>query len=135
METSLKKSRNTRQRALILDILRDTRCHPTAEAIYLEARRTMPNISLGTVYRNLSFLRNQGLVREVRSNSDVCSRFEDACEPHAHFHCQVCRTVHDIPLPDAVANLSWDGVEKISRVRDLELHVIGACRQCGGSGS
>lgn len=135
METSLKKSRNTRQRALILDILRGTQAHPTAEAIYKEARRTMPNISLGTVYRNLNFLRAQGLVREVRSNDDASSRFEGACEPHAHFHCQVCLTVHDIPLPEAVASLSWDGVEKISRVRALELHVIGACRQCEGNGN
>lgn len=134
MDAQQKKSRNTRQRALILDILRGTRAHPTAEAIYHEARKTMPNISLGTVYRNLNFLRTQGLVREVRANDDACSRFEDAIAPHAHFHCHVCQSVLDIPMPEPVANLSWEQEERISRVQALELHVTGACRGCEGNG-
>lgn len=134
METPAKKSRNTRQRAVILDILHGTRSHPTAEAIYREARRVIPNISLGTVYRNLHFLRSQGLVREIRSNDGLCSRFEGACEPHAHFHCRRCQAVHDIPLPEAVTNHAWEGIEAISRVQALELHVIGACRDCGADG-
>jgi len=57
MERQRKKSRNTKQRAVILDILKKGGYHPTAEAIYHEARKVIPNISLGTVYRNLNFLR------------------------------------------------------------------------------
>ncbi|MHB9060549.1 MAG: transcriptional repressor, partial [Desulfobacteria bacterium] len=47
----MKKTRNTRQRGVILGILRESHEHPTAEMIYREARRALPNISLGTVYR------------------------------------------------------------------------------------
>jgi Fur family peroxide stress response transcriptional regulator len=126
----LKKSRNTRQRAVILDILRNTANHPTAEIIYLEARKVLPNISLGTVYRNLNFLREQGLVREIRSNSDSSSRFEGTVSPHAHFHCRNCQSVHDVPLPECIAGLDWSAAGPIFKVSSLELHLIGACTQC-----
>ena len=73
----MKKSRNTRQRAVILDILRKNESsHPTADLIYREARKILPNISLGTVYRNLNFLREQGQVHEIRTNTESSSRFE-----------------------------------------------------------
>lgn len=126
----MKKSRNTRQRAVILEILRKNPVHPTAEDIYREARRALPNISLGTVYRNLNFLRDQGLVREVRSNSDTSSRFEAEIPPHAHFHCTECRTVVDLPLPDSLQNVSWEGSSNVGTVKTLDLHVIGACSSC-----
>ena len=126
----MKKSRNTRQRTVILDILRKNPVHPTAEDIYREARRTLPNISLGTVYRNLNFLRDQGLVREVRSHSDTSSRFEAELPPHAHFHCTECRSVVDVPLPECLRNLSWDGESNVGTVKFLDLHVIGACTNC-----
>ncbi|MBI5418458.1 MAG: transcriptional repressor [Deltaproteobacteria bacterium] len=127
----MKKSRNTRQRAVILDVLKNTESsHPTAETIYREARKVLPNISLGTVYRNLNFLRGQGLVREIRSNNEASSRFEGERPPHAHFHCTCCQTVHDIPLPDCVRNLQWEGDTPICSVNSLELHIVGACSQC-----
>lgn len=126
----MKKSRHTRQRAVIVDILRQCETHPTAEAIYREARKTLPNISLGTVYRNLNFLRDQGLVHEVRANSDSSSRFEGDRHPHAHFHCTVCKTVHDLPLPDCLKDVSWAGGAPVATVSALELHVVGACSHC-----
>jgi Fe2+ or Zn2+ uptake regulation protein len=126
----LKKTRSTRQRTVILEILRQSGSHPTAEAIYLEARKALPHISLGTVYRNLNFLRDHGLVREIRSNNEASSRFEGHCPPHAHFHCTCCRTVRDIPLPDCITTFDWQGAGCVSRVSSLELHVIGACSQC-----
>jgi Fur family ferric uptake transcriptional regulator/Fur family peroxide stress response transcriptional regulator len=127
----LKKSRNTRQRAVILDILRKNEStHPTADTIYREARRVLPNISLGTVYRNLNFLREQGHVHEIHSNAEASSRFECNCPPHAHFHCTRCQSVHDIPLPDCLQNLQLDGSATISSVNSMELHILGACADC-----
>jgi Fe2+ or Zn2+ uptake regulation protein len=127
----LKKSRNTRQRAVILDILRTCESsHPTADLIYREARKVLPNISLGTVYRNLNFLCEQGQVHEIRSNTESSSRFERDCPPHAHFHCTLCQTVHDIPLPDSLRNLEWSNETPISSVNAMELHVLGACSDC-----
>lgn len=127
----MKKSRNTRQRAVILDILNRTHAHLTAEAIYREARKVLPNISLGTVYRNLNFLREQGLAKEIRSQGDTSSRFEGSNPPHAHFHCSACHSVTDIPLPDCLQGLSWkEQVPDLSSVELLDLHVIGACTEC-----
>ena len=126
----MKKSRNTRQRAVILEILKKNPVHPTAEDIYREARRTLPNISLGTVYRNLNFLRDQGLVREVRSHGDTSSRFEAELPPHAHFHCTECQTVVDLPLPQCLHTISWEGKTGVGNVKSIDLHVIGACANC-----
>src|SRR5512138_903636 len=125
----VKKSRNTRQRTIILDILRDEGTHLTAEAIYQEARKSLPNISLGTVYRNLNFLSRQGLVHEIRSNSAPCSRFEGHHPPHAHFHCKNCNNVLDIPLPEVIADLRWQEARAISVVESMDIHITGACSQ------
>lgn len=129
----MKKTRNTRQRGVILDILRETREHPTAEAIYLEARRVLPNISLGTVYRNLNFLRDQGTVREIRPSEGGSSRFDGMDTPHAHFHCVHCSALLDIPLPSALESLRYEEVEKISAVSLVDLHLIGSCSECEGA--
>lgn len=126
----MKKSRNTRQRGVILDILRETREHPTAEIIYREARRVLPNISLGTVYRNLNFLRDQGSVREIRPSEGGSSRFDGMETPHAHFHCVRCSALLDIPLPPALDNIRFEEAERISAVSLVDLHVIGSCCGC-----
>ena len=130
MGTAEKKSRNTKQRAVILDILRRSGDHPTAESIYREARKLLPNISLGTVYRNLNFLREQGKAREIRTNSESSSRFEGKCPPHAHFHCSVCNAVLDLPLPVCLDEIAWQEESGVSKVDSVDLHVIGSCRQC-----
>jgi len=125
----MKKTRNTRQRGVILDILRETRGHPTAEILYREARRVLPNISLGTVYRNLNFLRDQGIVREIRPSEGGSSRFDRGDTPHAHFHCGHCSALLDIPLPPALESLRIEE-ERISTVSLIDLHVIGSCAEC-----
>lgn len=135
MQQAGKKSRNTKQRAVILDILRKGGSHPTAETIYHEARKTIPNISLGTVYRNLNFLRAQGMAREIRTNSESSSRFEGKCPPHAHFHCTKCQAVLDLPLPPCLEEVPWKEETDISSVSSLDLHVIGSCRDCGTAAS
>ena len=126
----MKKSRNTRQRAVILDILRGGRVHLTAEEVYQEARKVLSTVSLGTVYRNLNFLRDKGLAREIRGEAAGSARFEAARDLHAHFHCRSCRTVRDIPLPEPLAGTQWRSVQGIASVQALDLHVIGDCSEC-----
>lgn len=135
MEAAEKKTRNTRQRAVILDILRASRFHPTAEEVYQEARRRMPRISLGTVYRNLNVLCARGIVREIRPHDAGGCRFDAGPEPHAHFHCRSCRSIIDIPLPSSLEALSFEGDERISRVEALELHAAGICQRCDKGGA
>ena len=129
----MKKTRNTRQRAVILDILQESCSHPTAETIYREARLVLPNISLGTVYRNLNFLRDQGTVREIRPNEGGSSRFDAADTHHAHFHCAHCSALLDIRLPAVLENLRFEEEERISNVSLIDLHVIGSCSGCEGA--
>ena len=129
----MKKTRNTRQRGIILDILRETHEHPTAEIIYRDARRVLPNISLGTVYRNLNFLRDQGTVREIRPSEGGSSRFDVPDTPHAHFHCLRCSALLDIPLPPALEGLRFEEEKGISAVSQIDLHVIGSCSVCEGA--
>ena len=126
----MKKSRNTRQRAVILDVLRGGHVHLTAEEVYQQARKVLPGISLGTVYRNLNFLREKGQAREVRTEDAASARFEAVRDLHAHFHCRGCRTVRDIPLPEDLAGTRWSSVLGIASVHALDLHVIGDCSDC-----
>jgi len=126
----MKKTRNTRQRAVILDILKESHAHPTAETIYREARRVLPNISLGTVYRNLNFLRDQRAVLEIRPSEGGSSRFDAADTPHAHFHCVHCSALLDIPLPPALESFRFEEENTISAVSLVDLHVIGSCSGC-----
>lgn len=96
--------RMTRQRLVIINMLRQTDEHPTAEMVYEEVRRKLPGISLGTVYRNLQLLVEQGQALEL-AVSGGSSRYDANCLPHSHFFCQRCKKVYDIPayevrLPD-----------------------------------
>ncbi len=130
----MKKSRNTRQRTVILGILRAGRVHLTAVEVHQQARKVLPTVSLGTVYRNLNFLRSKGLVREICTGDAGCARFEAARDLHAHFHCRSCRTVRDIQLPGEIAGAPWRDLGPIGSVESLDLHVIGDCSDCAPGG-
>ena len=73
--------RMTKQRKLILDVLRSTKSHPTADWIYEKVRQEIPNISLGTIYRNLNILRDMGEIMELDYGSKY-SRFDGNAENH-----------------------------------------------------
>jgi Fe2+ or Zn2+ uptake regulation protein len=125
-----KKERSTRQRRVILGILSTPDYHPTAEELCREARRLIPKISLGTVYRNLAFLRDAGKVREIRARAGESSRYEAMRPLHAHFHCSACLGVHDVPLPVPIETILWGDESRVGRVTSLELHVVGLCSGC-----
>jgi Fe2+ or Zn2+ uptake regulation protein len=91
-------NRQTKQREAILNLLRGTHSHPTADQIYDEVRREIPNISKGTVYRNLKVLIEMDLVSELNLN-DTVSRFEAKREGHYHFRCERCGRVFDVDEP------------------------------------
>ena len=92
------QERNTMQRQLVLDAVQSMHEHPTAEDIYNHIFLQYPNISLGTVYRNLSLLAARGEIRRV-SHLNSADRFDFNLMPHYHFHCHGCGCVFDAPLP------------------------------------
>ncbi|MCL1925818.1 MAG: transcriptional repressor [Syntrophorhabdaceae bacterium] len=126
----MKKTRNTRQRGVILGILQETREHPTAEKIYQNARQIIPNISLGTVYRNLNFLQNQGLVREIHSCYGSSTRFDGILAPHAHFHCVRCGILFDIALPQGFEQFQLNQMDMASTITSIDLNIMGECAKC-----
>jgi len=93
-----KAQRETRQRKAILDFLRKTRSHPTADRIYNSVRKVIPSISMGTVYRNLQVLIESGKV-SVLDIRGTLSRYEIRQEAHYHFRCEACGRVVDLDLP------------------------------------
>lgn len=92
----MKKRRHSRQRELILERLRSTTQHPTAGTLYEWLKPDYPSLSLGTVYRNLNLLANEGTIRRI---SFPVERFDANIRPHAHFLCAVCGRVYDLDLP------------------------------------
>jgi Fur family peroxide stress response transcriptional regulator len=70
--------------------------HPTAEQIFRRVRRTVPRVSLGTVYRNLDKLREQGRLRVVRLEGGV-AHYDAMVDAHDHFVCERCGAVVDLP--------------------------------------
>jgi Fur family peroxide stress response transcriptional regulator len=90
--------RATKQREAILKVLRNTRSHPTADQIYDGVRKEIPNISKGTVYRNLQVLREDGAISELNLNGTL-SRYEEKQDRHYHFRCNQCGRVYDLDEP------------------------------------
>ena len=90
--------RETKQREAILNVLRGADSHPTADWVYDEVRKVIPNISKGTVYRNLKILREDGRISELNLSGTV-SRYEGNQENHYHFRCQKCGYVFDLDEP------------------------------------
>ena len=121
--------RETKQREAILKALRNTRSHPTADQIYDEVRKDIPNISKGTVYRNLQVLQDDGAITELKLN-DTLSRYEVKQESHYHFRCEKCGRVSDIDMP--VDKELDQQVEKGTglKVSYHQLEFRGLCKDC-----
>ena len=121
--------RQTRQREAILKVLRRADSHPTADWIYDEVRKVIPNISKGTVYRNLKILLEEGEISELNLSGSV-SRYEGSQEDHYHFRCERCGRVFDLEEP---VNKELD--EKIAQRTGFEvsyhqLEFRGICKDC-----
>ena len=90
--------KNSKKRQVILEALAATTAHPTAQELYQQLKPDSPDLSRGTVYRNLSLFSKQGDVRSVGVFRGQ-ERFDARTEPHAHLHCAQCGRVIDVPLP------------------------------------
>ena len=90
--------RPTPQREHVYDVLLQKRDHPTAEEVFIRAKRGMPEISLATVYNCLDALVRCGLVRQVQLDRGA-TRFCPNMREHGHFYCDACDTVYDVDLP------------------------------------
>jgi Fur family ferric uptake transcriptional regulator/Fur family peroxide stress response transcriptional regulator len=124
-----KIQRMTRQKKVILDILKSVDCHPTADWIYEQARAQIPDLSLGTVYRNLNLLKEMGEIMELNyGGSYRC--FDGIPENHYHYRCRICQRIYDMDMPllDQLAGLS-----ETAEGHGIETHRLefcGVCKHC-----
>lgn len=118
--------RLTPQREHVYSVLLRKRDHPTAEEIFLRAKRDRPDISMATVYNCLDALVLCGLVRQVTVERGA-ARFCPNMTEHCHFYCDACGTVFDIPLPGEGALALPRGF----KAQRYEVTVHGRCPGCG----
>ncbi len=126
-----KATRLTRQRAFILEELCKVKTHPTAEELYEMVRKRLPNISLGTIYRNLDFLASVGQVQKMELAGSI-RRFDGNTHPHGHVKCVVCGKVADVTGGAAEMPIGQDArvfAEDFS-ILNARIEYEGLCSAC-----
>ena len=121
-------SRNTKQRAVVLDAVRSLHNHPTSADIYDVVHRDHPNVTRATVYRNLSVLSDRGEVLRIPV-PNAADRYDFRCDSHFHAKCSRCGGVFDIET---------EGVDPVARivndygfqVTGFDLAFSGVCPDC-----
>lgn len=122
-------TRNTPQRRLVLSLMEGNYAHPTADEIYELAREKAPNISRGTVYRNLNYLADEGAIRKLPMPSGP-DHYDCVDDEHYHFLCRKCHRVFDTPLEYGQV---LDGIVPDMPGFDIESHrviLVGLCPDC-----
>lgn len=121
--------RYSRQRELIYQAVMASKEHPTAEMVYQWLKPACPNLSLGTVYRNLNLLAEEGIL--VRMPFPV-ERYDGDTYPHSHFRCKGCGRVFDL-VPDYEVALDRAAEQAAPgfRVEGHDLTFTGYCPECG----
>lgn len=119
-------TRITSQRQVILDYLRSVKTHPSAEMIFAAARKKMPRISLGTVYRNLEALTKEGRILEINTEK---KRFDGSVHNHLHFICKKCQRIFDLDIAAPWVDLKKK-FAKIGKMEACQICGCGLCKQC-----
>jgi len=119
----------SRQRECIKQFLASRHDHPTAETVYLNVKQNFPNISLGTVYRNLSLLTELGEIQKISTGIGP-DRFDGNPAPHYHFFCRKCGCVMDLDMEgidhiNILAGSQFDG-----EIEGNITYFYGKCANC-----
>ena len=123
--------RRPSHRTLVANIAKASATHPTADDVFMEARKVEPSISLATVYRQLRALVREGQLQERNVNGTA--RFDANVRPHAHLVCTRCGTISDFDpkLPDLLTSIRRDAEGWATAELDLEAR--GLCPACQGT--
>ncbi|MEY8391005.1 transcriptional repressor [Lachnospiraceae bacterium] len=122
-------TKHSRQRECIKEFLTNRFDHPTAETVYLNVKKEFPNISLGTVYRNLSLLSDRGEIRKLSTGTGP-DRFDGNIAPHYHVLCTECGGVLDLNMENidhinALAKMQFEG-----EISGHVTYFLGKCPVC-----
>jgi Fur family transcriptional regulator, peroxide stress response regulator len=119
----------TRQREAVLRVIRGREDHPTANDIFEAARRRLPGISYATVYNSLRFLKEAGLVHEIKFG-DSASRYDRETERHDHALCSQCGKLVDFDLPQAAELMKAAARRSKFKPESVHLTLKGVCPDC-----
>ena len=121
--------RQSKKRDAILECIRSTKIHPSAEWIYEKLKGEYPNISLGTVYRNIALFKDEGKV-SVICNVNGEERIDGNTEPHPHFVCNKCKAVIDVEDNQNADDLESQLAEEGFKVENRFVIYYGICPKC-----
>ena len=119
----------SRQRESIKEYLMSTKEHPTADTVYLHVKKEFPNISLGTVYRNLNLLADIGEAVKI-STLNGGDRFDGTTTPHYHFFCTECGAVLDLDMENINAINQLAGQNFDGEIDSHNITFYGRCSDC-----
>ena len=126
-------SKHFRKRDAILTCLRQTKAHPSADWVYNQLKPSIPDLSLGTVYRNLALFKEQGLINSLGTVKGV-ERFDGDTHSHVHFICTECGCVQDIEgMPNLPSLRAAAEHDLGSQITGCQITLTGMCWNCNES--
>lgn len=133
-ETSYRMTRQRKAVLAVLQAFREQRVHPTTDEVYVEVRRTLPRISLATVYRNLDVLSQQSLVQRLDIGSSPV-RFDGDTSAHMHIRCVRCDRLDDLHGVRVDIGGTEIPAHRGYEIIGLRAEFIGVCQACRNHGS
>ena len=121
--------KHSKQRDSIMEFLSGRKDHPTADMVYMGVRQSFPNISLGTVYRNLTLLADIGEIARIRVGDGV-DHFDADTSPHYHFICNECGDVSDLEMENMDTLTEAAGKNFGGRIEGHVTYFYGQCENC-----
>ncbi len=124
----------SKQREIILESLKSRKDHPTAEKLFMDLKKQMPELGIATVYRNLTELCEEGLIIKVKSRTGP-DRYDGNELPHIHFECKKCGDFIDIYLTETQIKQMYSIMKKLSgeveaEYENSEIYLTGLCKRC-----
>lgn len=119
----------SKQREEIKAYLSTRKDHPTADQVYTAMRTKIPNISLGTVYRNLNLLADTGEILRLQVG-DKTDHFDYDTSPHHHFVCKKCGSVIDLAMPSIDSVMETAALGFNGTIEGYDIYFYGTCEKC-----
>ncbi|HZE71343.1 MAG TPA: transcriptional repressor [Pyrinomonadaceae bacterium] len=128
-ENQMPEQKLTRQRQAVLQVIREREDHPSASEIFAAASKRLPGISYATVYNSLRYLKEAGLVHEIKFG-DNASRYDRETERHDHAICTECGRLSDFDLPEAAGLMRAAARKSKFKPESVHLTLRGLCPDC-----
>jgi len=120
--------RTTSQKKIILDYLKSVTTHPSANVVYNVARKNLPQISRGTVYRILNNLKKKGEIQAIQTKDKTF--FDGDMSDHAHFICTDCGKIYDVFDECSKCGILKKRKLKVGKINNYKIQFYGTCKKC-----